>query len=145
MDSFVKYWRRPRSERALLLHALVLHGVVAIIVRTVRPSRACRWLRLVYRQRPPEARGHAWERIVWAIRTVTGVVPVGKTCLTVAVTADCLLRRGGCDAMVRFGVAGIPAEGSTLKAHAWIEHAGQAIMGGETTYVPLQQPRREVC
>jgi hypothetical protein len=33
MDLFVKYWRRPRGERALLLHALALQGVVAVLPR----------------------------------------------------------------------------------------------------------------
>src|SRR3990167_6527826 len=136
MELFVKYWRRPRGERALLLHALALHGVVAVLVRLVRPRRASRWLRLVYRQRQPAAGRHGWERIVWAIRTVTGAVPAGKTCLTEAVTAECLLRQGGYDATLRFGVAGVPHDGSTLRAHAWIEHGGQVIIGGGPPHPP---------
>ena len=145
MNLFIKYCRRPRGERVLLLHALALHGVVAVLVRVVRPGRASGWLRRVYLQRPPSPARDGWERIVWAVRTAAAVVPAGKTCLTEAVTAECLLRRGGYDATLRFGVAGVPDEGSTLRAHAWIEHAGQVIMGCDAAYVPLQQPGCDVC
>jgi len=147
MTLLVRYWRRPRGERALLRHALALHSVVAVLVRLVRPNRASRWLRAAYRQRPPFTGRHEWERIVWAVRTVTGVLPAGNTCLTKAVTAECLLRVSGYDATLRFGVAGLPREGSALRAHAWVEHGGRVVMGGPVPaeYVALLQPGGEAC
>jgi hypothetical protein len=83
------------------------------------------------------------ERIAWAIRTATTLVAAGRTCLTEAVTAECLLRRDGYDATLRFGVAASPRAGSRLLAHAWVEHAGATIIGADARYAPLQPPGRE--
>ncbi len=71
-------------------------------------------------------------------------MPARKTCLTEALTARCLLRRRGADAALRIGVALATDAGAPLAAHAWLEHAGRIIMGGETAdrYEPLPLARR---
>ena len=78
------------------------------------------------------------------LRTATHLVPAGKTCLTEALTAQCLLRRRGADAALRIGVARATDAGAPLTAHAWLEQAGRIIMGGETAdgYEPLPLARR---
>ena len=178
MDLLHSFFRRPMADRVLVVHAMVLHLAVAALVRVMSPRRVIAWLtaRYVLPLRPPvrEAQPLRNEsaRVVWAVRTATHLVPAGKTCLTEALTAQCLLRRRGADAALRIGVAltarsGSPPvfggriatlgatagfhhgllatdAGAPLTAHAWLEHAGRIIMGGETAdrYEPLPLARR---
>ena len=70
-----------------------------------------------------------------AIGRVSRLVPMGAklipgaTCLTQALAAQVLLRREGYAPALRFGVA--KGEAGALRAHAWLECAGQTIVGGE--------------
>jgi len=63
-------------------------------------------------------------------------VPVGRSCLTEAVTAHWLLAFAGCRSVVRLGVA----SGSPMPlANAWLESNGRTMLGGDTAvrYQPL--------
>jgi hypothetical protein len=117
------------SECGLLLAALPI--VVAIrlalwIVPSAVTLRFVSWLHSStreHRRKSPEQRSS----VVWAVVTVSRGVP-RATCLTQALAAKLLLRSRGEDAQLCLGVAHLP--GGTLRAHAWLERDGRAILGG---------------
>jgi hypothetical protein len=146
-----KFLRRPAADRRLLVRALALHACLAALVRLVRFGRLNQWLAASQanqaNQNRPAPAGHApdrvsIERVVWAVQTATTVVPWGKTCLTEALTTSVLLRRVGCDATLRYGVAADNER--PLAAHAWLEYRGDIVIGGSTarSYETLRQARR---
>ena len=150
MSLLRSFLRRPMADRVLVVHAMVLHLAVAALVRVMSPRRVMAWLTardVLPFQRPVrevQALRDESARVVWAVRTATHLMPAGKTCLTEALTARCLLRQRGADAALRIGVALATDAGARLAAHAWLEHAGRIIMGGETAdrYEPLPLARR---
>jgi hypothetical protein len=123
--------KRSRAERALLLHAIALQTAVAVLCRLVRFGWLSRSLERLY----PAPAGPSIQldtalesRVTWAVATAAGTFPAGTTCLTRALTAQCLLRRHGGDAVVRFGVRG----GEPIAAHAWLEASGRELRGLST-------------
>lgn len=66
------------------------------------------------------------EHIVWAVQGVAARVP-RATCLTQALAATLILARHGHAATLRVGVA--KDTDGTLRAHAWLESEGMAILG----------------
>ncbi len=121
---------------------MALHGGLAALVRVVRFGRINRWLKAHQDRVTPTAPAPdraSIERVVWAVRTATTVVPWGRTCLTEALTTSVLLRRLGCDATVEYGVAVDHAR--PLAAHAWVEHRGEVVIGRSATpsYETLRQ------
>jgi hypothetical protein len=76
------------------------------------------------------------ERVGWAIRVASGVVP-SSTCLVQALAAEALLRLAGHDAVLTIGVA----RGECgLDAHAWIAAQGVIVLGDGkqlSRYVPI--------
>ena len=112
-----------------MLRAFALHAAIAVLCRSVRFGTLARLLARVYPLRdttaPPDL--NAESRVVLAVSTAGSLCPFGTTCLTAALTAQCLLRRMGGDAVLRIGVR--PDTRPTLTAHAWIESAGRALPG----------------
>ena len=126
------------ADRVLVAHAIVVHLIVAALLRSVGLRRTTAWLaRRPGRDVSGSVCADVEHRIAWAVRTATSQVPLGRTCLTEALTAQHLLRRCGRDATLRFGVAR-PHAGA-LAAHAWLEAADRIVIGGETAggYRPL--------
>jgi hypothetical protein len=122
---------------------------------TARPSRSAQPEGWQGREPRAEALRHE-DRVVWAVRTATHLVPAGRTCLTEALTAQHLLRRHGGDALLRFGVSACKVSDTRdpagrvsdtlsdisqapIAAHAWLEAAGRIIIGGDTAaqYQPM--------
>ena len=139
-----KFFRRPVADRRLLVRALILHTCVAALLRVVRFGRLRRWLdaagavAVVGDRRLDSA---AMERIIRAVRQAGAAVPLGRTCLTEALTAAALLRRAGCATTLHYGVA--PDGGGVIAAHAWLEYRGAVVMGGTARpYAPLGQAGR---
>jgi hypothetical protein len=126
------------SDRLLLAEAAFVVPIVRIAL-TILPFRfvhrgvaaATRFLR-----RPASAASRKQERITWAVVVVAARVP-GASCLTQALAATLLLVRHGHEATLRVGVA--KNDDGTLRAHAWLESDGQAILGEPTpgVFVPL--------
>ncbi len=140
MTRLARALRLSRADRARLAHAAALHGAIAVLIRVAPFGWAMRCLEGLYvrPQRLHQASSSVSsavesdreERIVWAVRTVTALIPAGRTCLTTAMTTHFLLRRSGCDSTIRFGVA--PAPDSSIAAHAWVERRARVVVGGET-------------
>lgn len=82
------------------------------------------------RRQPPAIDALDAGRVAWAVRTVAAQTPAGDACLAEALTALCLLRRGGHAAALRIGVTRADAAPASIAAHAWLEHAGRIIVGG---------------
>lgn len=111
---------------------LIAYPVVAAVrlALWVLPSRVI--LRTMPRleRRPTSEISHRPTRartIVWAVEAASRRVP-RATCLTQALAAKLLLGAAGQHAQLRLGVAR-NTDGS-FRAHAWLEHAGQPILGG---------------
>ena len=65
--------------------------------------------------------------IIWAVESVSRLIPRAN-CLTQAIAAMLLLRWNGFDAQLCIGVA--PSADGALRAHAWLERNGRALIGG---------------
>ena len=139
-----KFFRRSASDRRRLVGAFGVHTCVVLLLRVVRFRALSRWLTSGHVDRAVgsnEFDGAVVERTVWAVRHAAAVAPWGRTCLTEALTAAVLLRRAGCEATLRYGVASTGAGG--LDAHAWLEHQGAVILGQSArSYAVLHQAGR---
>jgi hypothetical protein len=116
------------SDRLLLAEA-------ALVVPVVRMALTILSFRLVHRgiaaatrflRRPAPETPRTQARITWAVMVVAARVP-GASCLTQALAASLLLVRHGHIATLRVGVA--KNDDGTLRAHAWLESGGRAILG----------------
>jgi hypothetical protein len=115
-------------QRALLAEAL-------LVVPLVRVALSLLPFRIVHRgiaaatrklHRSTSSTSRTPERITWAVTTVAARVP-RASCLTQALAATLLLVRYGHAATLRLGVA--KEDDGTLRAHAWLESDGRAILG----------------
>jgi hypothetical protein len=78
----------------------------------------------------------AIDAVPWAVRVVARYVPVA--CLVQAMVTHVLLKRVGCSARLRIGIA--RPKGGRFEAHAWVESQGRVIIGGpelSSHYIPL--------
>ena len=122
--------RRSPEDRVLLLHAFALHLGIAVLYRAVPFG----WLTRTLERRYP-VRNHdgaapdmtAGSRAIWAATTSAALTPRSATCLTISLTAQCLVRHLGSDAVLRFGV--LRETRPRLAAHAWLESAGRPLPG----------------
>ena len=75
--------------------------------------------------------------IGWAVAAAGWVIPGGRSCLPQALTAEMLLRWHGFPVRLQIGVA--CNEEEKFQAHAWVESAGQVVIGGSalTSFTPL--------
>ena len=124
-----KILRRPGADWRLLAQALMVHGMVVLMLRLVRFGRLQRWGSACIRtraRRGSPARDE--DRILWAVSTAAAALPLGRTCLSEALTAHWLLAAAGRSSTIRFGIAaGEPR--SRFAAHAWIESEGRPLLG----------------
>ena len=140
-----KFFRRSGADRALLLRAVGVHAATAILLRLWPYGRVRALLESWFgKARVISDPDEAERRVLWAVRTATVLVPIGRTCLTEALTAQVLLRRYGCDASVRFGVR-LTGTTAPVAAHAWLQREGRLLLGGSESaaYVTLEPAREE--
>lgn len=140
-----KFLSLSPSDRYLLAHALV----VVMVVRLSLWIFPFRRLRNVVEQslagtpRPAVPATRSANQIVWSVAAVSRLVP-RATCLTQALAAHVLLARQGYSSRVRVGVG--RARQGELKAHAWLEHGGEVVIGGAgmtgLTPLPAMEGRR---
>jgi hypothetical protein len=141
MTLLAKAIRLGPADRALLLQVAALHTAIALLIRIAPFGWVLRRLASVAVSRRLHRSVSTMSsvdeisqerRIVWAVRTIAALFPVGSTCLTTALTAHVLLARRGCDSTIRFGVAPAAASPTSMTAHAWVERGTRIVMGGET-------------
>jgi hypothetical protein len=135
MKRLLKFTRLSSTDRLLLIKATVLLTLVRLAL-WVLPFPTL--LELLNR-RPPAVRAEVEsspKRIAWAVAKAGRYVPKA-TCLAEAATAQLLFQAGGLPASLRIGVT--RGEQGELKAHAWLEHHGEIVLGrSEEAYTPLQ-------
>jgi len=78
-------------------------------------------------------------RFARAVQRAARHLPFRPTCLEEALALERLLHRAGLDASL---VLGVRRAGTTIEAHAWLEHQGHTLLGatGEL-YTPLHRTR----
>jgi hypothetical protein len=116
------------ADRRLLAESLFVVPMTRLALwllpfRLVHRGLAVATRRSLLRPRPQP---RSPERITWAVQAVAARVP-RASCLTQALAATLLLARHGQSATLRVGVA--KNDDGTLRAHAWLESHGRAILG----------------
>lgn len=137
MSPLRKWLKLPPSERWLLIQAWLLLGAVRVALWLLPFRSVHRWLS---RPRASSPR-FSVERIGWAVAVASVYLPFA-TCLPQALTAQVLLRRYGYAADLKIGVA--REDGGRLEAHAWVESAGQIVIGGSASALARYTPLPEV-
>jgi hypothetical protein len=139
MQHIQTFLRLPGHERRLLLITFALVAALRLGLSTL-PFRTLH--SLVERLACPNAAAHhsrrpALEGIAWSIAVAVSYLPAA-TCLTQALAARLLLSRYGYPSVLRIGVARDPS--GAFHAHAWVESAGQVIVGGPPEYLAQYIP-----
>lgn len=128
--------RRTPAERRLLAHAMLLHAAVAtgVFILSIRSLMALldRLYALDDRRAGPPT--DTIDIVLWAAATAAHRWPREGTCLSHAIVARSLLRRIGVDTTLRIGVH---RSRGRFAAHAWLERAGEVIVGGGDAFVPI--------
>lgn len=138
MHRLRKWAALPLVDKWRLLRIAGLVLLTRLLLALLPFQRACRWLDRL--QGPPRpATAAEIDRIIWLTERVTDVMLRRRPCLTKALAARLLLTERGYATDLRIGVRR-GADGS-LQAHAWLEHAGDIVIGTLPdlhTYQPLQ-------
>jgi hypothetical protein len=116
--------RLTAAERRLAVRALALVAAFRLALWTL-PAR--RVLSAAPRRRSRHA-GVAPERMAWLVRAA-GRRVTAASCLTRALAARWLLAEAGLESELRFGHR--RDERGSFAAHAWLEHRGQVLVGGD--------------
>jgi hypothetical protein len=116
------------ADRRLLAESLFIVPMTRLALWLLPFRHVHRGLAAATRRslRRPRREPRSPERITWAVQAVAARVP-RASCLTQALAATLLLARHGQSATLRVGVA--KNDDGTLRAHAWLESHGRAILG----------------
>ena len=125
MKSFVKFWRLPTGERFLLLSAF-FYLAAARIALWVFPLQKI--VKRAETLKVSKTFSASPEKIASAIGVVSRRLPGLRNCLVQALAGQVFLARQGHISQIRIGVA--RKQDGQFQAHAWVEYAGQIIIGG---------------
>jgi hypothetical protein len=133
MERFLKFLRLPADQRWLLIKATAFLALIRLALSllpfpAVRPllERASRRSRRLAADPPPA------EQFAWATRAAGRIVPHGSHCLSQALALRTFLARRGYPARICFGVQ--QTNGAPFMAHAWVEHDGAVLIGGDNLH-----------
>jgi hypothetical protein len=118
-------------ERRLIVKAVLLLPLIKAALKTLPFRTVCRLLDRAARTRVPVHDGLSPARIAWGVTATGRYLLTARPCLTQALAVRLLLVRRGHPAHLQLGVA--RRECGPLEAHAWIESAGEIVVGGSTT------------
>ena len=117
-----------KSRRALLTEAAAAVCTAALVVKLL----PFRWGVRLSSRRAGAVRGASPAEIIsdvrWGIDVVTRWLPWTPVCIQRGLAGQWMLRRRGIDAKLHYGLA---TEAEELKAHVWVEAAGETLVGGE--------------
>ena len=117
----------PTRERMLLIEAAAWFPAVELALRLVPLRRLlalCEW-----GSRPDTSPiGFSPERASRLVEAAARVYPLHATCLKKALVLYALLARRGLSARLLLGTA---KEDGKFRAHAWVEHEGKVVLGGQ--------------
>jgi hypothetical protein len=128
MEKLRKFLRLPPADRRLFLRAWLLLLAVRLGL-WLAPFRYQYqfWRRLIAMAPGVPSAADTADHIAWAVPLAARYVP-RATCLTQALAMQIMLCHEGAPGELRLGVA--RDEAGRLTAHAWVEHAGQVLIGG---------------
>ena len=112
-----------RADRLLLAEAIRLCLIVLLGLNVFR-FNALR----AYLQRRPVSDHQRIDRVVWAVKAVSGRW-LGTTCLAEALVVEAMLRRHGHAPILKIGVKHPQSSERSLEAHAWVECDGVVVVG----------------
>jgi hypothetical protein len=141
MDRLRRFLRLPLADQWLLLKSSVLLASVRILLWMLPFPTARRLIERVGRESARLTRNPApAKHFAWAVSAAGSVVPGGGHCLSQALTLQVFLLRRGYPCRVRYGVYRQP--GAAFTAHAWVEHQGTILIGGDNLggFVELAPP-----
>jgi len=118
--------RLSRAERRLAVRALALVAAFRIALWTLSARRVAAAAPRP-RARPAHA-GVSPDRMAWLVRAAARRVP-DASCLTRALAVRWLLAEASLDSTLHFGHR--RDERGAFAAHAWLEHQGRVLVGGE--------------
>ena len=129
------------ADRLLLTQAAVLISMTRLALWLL-PFRVVHHLSMRYLSMRsagliaprPIARRPSVERVIWAVTTASHYLP-SATCLAQALATQLLLKHFGEVTQVHIGVR--HDETGQFKAHAWVEHQGQILIGGSAEEIAL--------
>ena len=130
-DRWKRWWAAPRQEKKLLAEA-AFSLLAARVTLRLWPMRAVfgRLQRPATLTAPPDSTPTT-EAVRAAVLTVSRNAPLRFVCFPQALAGHAMLRRRGIPSRLHYGVRR-SADGQ-LRAHTWLEAAGQTILGGETS------------
>ena len=142
MRQTAKFFALSRSDRALVLRAVAPLIAMRAAMWTLTFARvSCiadamsRPMRILAAGGRPSP-----DRIAWAVRVASRVVPDGSNCLVRALATGIMLKRYDYPSELKIGV--MKPVGGRLEAHAWLESGGIVVIGDFQLdrYVPLVAP-----
>ena len=142
MRQIAKFFALTRLDRALLLRALAPLFAMRAAMWTLTFARVSHIADAMSRPTRIRARGDrpSPDRIAWAVRVASRIVPDGSNCLVRALATGIMLKRYDYPSELKIGVMK-PVDGR-LEAHAWLESGGIVVIGDFQLgrYVPLVAP-----
>lgn len=132
-----RFLRLSRSERRLLIEALVCLGLARLLLRTLPFRRILAWTDSLQKIRPITGSREP-EGLARMVRAAARHTPWRSLCLEQAMAGRVMLRRRGYSSRLHLGVG---KSGETLEAHAWLECDGEILLGGEVVerFTPLAE------
>jgi hypothetical protein len=128
-----KAFELSASDWFLILHAAFWFAVVEFGLRAFQFRVLVDLLhqKSPLRQRVFSQQASSPQRAAYCVELVSRLHPLHPTCLKKALVLYALLTRRGVDVRLVIGAAKTNTEqGSKVDYHAWLEHQGQAILGG---------------
>lgn len=122
-----RFVRLSVGDEARVLTALVLLPLVRVAL-VVAPFAAFRRLLLGLADAAVVPGTPTPERVAWAVEAADRQLPGHRTCLMRSLTTETLLRLYDLDAPEHH-VGVDPTDETGMKAHSWIEHGGEVIIG----------------
>jgi len=131
----------PPRERAVLARALVLLPIAAASLRALGLKRT---QALLVPRLQSRSRGHGVDpaRIARMVQIAARRGPLRANCLPASLTLQALLARAGLASELRVGVR---KRDTRLEAHAWVEHAGVALMEPEGVHTRFSAFARPIA
>lgn len=127
MTKLEKFSSLSAADRLLLVRAIVLLLLIRLSLSFFSFRRVQSLVSRLMRSHGRAARFPTVDRITWAVRAIGRHSPISFTCLPRALATKILLSRAGHDSTLQVGVTRDDA--GKLEAHAWVEAAGEVIVG----------------
>lgn len=130
MKRLHKFLRLPAARRRCLLSAALLLPTIKLCLMVLR-FQTLRGLLTRLTGLPlgiRKSKEGSSEDVVWAVESVSALMPWASTCLTQALTAQVMLLRRDLPAFVHIGT--LKGEDGDFHAHAWVESRGEVLIGG---------------